>query len=100
MKEEKSLAERMFDGGFAEGELEEKLLEAELDFLSLGWDYYDGSLEINFISNDFRLSPEVQTIIFDCGFSKVYLNHEDKTETHYTWNCKEFKPVEGRRHKT
>jgi hypothetical protein len=96
MSEEKSLAERMFDGTFAEGELEEKLLDAGLDFLvDLRWDYYDGSLEIDSAPNDFRLSPEVQKIIFDSGFGMAYVNHEDKTETHYTWNCREFKPVEG-----
>ncbi len=93
--EKRSLAERMFDGSFAEGDVEEKLLDAGLDFLvDLGWDWYDCSLEIDSTPNDFRLSPEVQKIIFDCGFGKAYLNHLDKSETHYTWG-REFKAVEG-----
>ena len=82
-EDEKEISERMFDGGFAESELSESLYEAHVKYKTLGWDWYDNSLELHGVADDYRLSEEVQKIIYDAGFSKIYVNHENKWETHY-----------------
>lgn len=85
-----TIAHRLFDGDMAKSELEDKLTEAGVPCDHIGWDYYDISLEIYEVPNDYRLSPEAQKVIFDTGFIKVYVNHLDKWETHYTWSSDEF----------
>ncbi len=95
MSEEKSLAERIFDGTEAEKDLCEKLDDAGAQFSKMRWDWYDNSLELDGVPNDFRLSSELQKVIFDAGFGQVYVNHQDKWETHYSGWGKEFKSVEG-----
>jgi hypothetical protein len=78
-----ALNERLFDGTQAEWEMAELLDDAGVPFEKIGWDYYDNSLEIYGVDNDYRLSPEVKKIIFDAGFSVCYVNHRDGWETHY-----------------
>lgn len=93
---EKPIAERLYDGGFAECELEELLSVAGVPNAKLGWDHYDNSLEIHGVEPSFRLTVEAQRAIHSCGFSKVYVNHTDKWETHYTFkDCKEFAETKG-----
>lgn len=48
-------------------------------------DYYDESLEIHGVAPDARLSVEKLQAIKTAGFGKVYVNHTDKWETHYTF---------------
>lgn len=90
-----SIAERIFDGGFAESELEASI--NEVPYEKLGCDDYDCSLELYGVPVDYRLTEPVQRIIKEAGFVKVYVNHVDKWETHYTWGHpdKPFSPVEG-----
>jgi hypothetical protein len=91
-----SISDRMFDGTFAQNELECALEEAGVPFEGMGWDHYDSSLELNDVPADHRLSDEAQRIIYDAKFSKVYVNHVDKWETHYTFDHgKPFEPVKG-----
>jgi hypothetical protein len=86
----------MFDGWHAESEIEEALGDVEVPFHHIGWDHYDCSLELHGVPAGYRLSEAVQKIIYDAGFAKVYVNHEDKWETHYTWaRNKDFAPVPG-----
>jgi hypothetical protein len=91
-----TIAERLFNGDSAKWDLEDILdglgVPTEED---LGWDYYDYSLEIHKAPSDYRLSVEAQRAIHDAGFSKVYVNHVDKWETHYTFPAGEFVAQEG-----
>lgn len=84
-----SIAERLFDGRYAECELEEALDSAGAIYERLGWDDYDGSVELHDVPADHRLPIEVQKVIHAAGFIKAYVNHADKWETHYV-----FKPNE------
>lgn len=84
-----SIAQRMFDGFFAESSLEDAIDAAGCEYEKLGWDYYDCSLELHGCAPGFRLPLEAQKIIHDAGFFKCYVNHTDKWETHYG-----FKPNE------
>jgi hypothetical protein len=91
-----TIAQRLFDSGDAECELEEALTDAGVEFKSLGWDYYDCSLEIHGVAPDDRLSGSAQKVVYDAGFAKVYVNHTDKWETHYSFKRKEpFSEVKG-----
>ena len=83
----RNVAERMFDGSRAEGELEESLLDAGVSFDRLGWDSHDCSVELYGIPSDYRLSENAQRVIHAAGFGKAYVNHKDNWETHY-----HFKP--------
>ena len=80
-----SLSERLFDGGTAECELEELLDSAGVLYENLGWDHYDNSLELHGVPENYRLSIEGQKVIWEAGFSKVYMNHINKWETHYSF---------------
>lgn len=90
-----TIAERMFDGLLAQGRLEDDLYYVGVEFEDTGFDDYDCSLELFDVPNHLRLSPEAQKIIYDAGFSKVYMNHKDKWETHYTFETGPFKEVKG-----
>lgn len=85
IEDHKEITQRLFLGSFAESELESALADFGIEFTKLGWDHYDYSLELYGVPVEVRLSEEVQRFIYDCGFSKVYINHEDKWETHYSW---------------
>lgn len=89
------IAERLFAGTHAECQLEEQLYDTSVPYEKLGWDYYDCSLELYGVADDYRLPPDVQKIIFDAGFIKVYVNHVNKWETHYTWSKDGFAAVPG-----
>ena len=70
------------------------------DYDKLGHDPYDNSVEIYGASNDLRLSEKAQLLFRDEGFSKVYVNHKDGWQTHYSGLLSdEFKPVNGWRRK-
>jgi hypothetical protein len=90
-----TIAERLFDNSRAENELEDMLCEAGVEFERLGWDSYDVSLEIHGVPPESRLSDDIQRMIHGAGFGKVYVNHTDKWETHYSWPLGEFIPVKG-----
>lgn len=82
---ERTIAERLFDAHHAEGELGDALEKAGVDFERLGWDYYDTSLEIYDVPSDHRLGGEALLAISYAGFSRVFVNHQDKWETHYSF---------------
>lgn len=91
-----SVAERLFDGGFAESELEDILDTVGVPETRRGWDHYDCSLELYDIDPDYRLTDDAQRAIHGAGFIKVYVNHTDKWETHYTWkSADDFAAVKG-----
>lgn len=91
-----NLADRLFGQSHAEGELEDMLSNAGVEFERLGWDSYDCSVEIYGVAPEFRLSDEVQRQIYEAGFAKAYVNHTDKWETHYSFTrSKKFRPVKG-----
>jgi hypothetical protein len=88
-----TIAERLFDSHYASSELEESL-EGKINFTGISWDWYDNSLEIHGSNPNDRLSLEVQKIVHAAGFSKVYVNHMDKWETHYSF-VGDFKEQKG-----
>lgn len=90
-----SIASRLFDGDHAQADLEHQLLTAGVRVERIGWDYYDCSLELHGVADDYRLSPDVQLIIHTAGFAKVYVNHQNKWETHYTFAQGEFVARDG-----
>lgn len=60
-----------------------------------GWDDYDNSIELYDVPPDYRLPEHIQEIIHG-GASTAYVNHTDKWETHYHWDCSvKFKPSNG-----
>ena len=81
---ERSISDRIFDGESAKIELEGLLYDAGLKWKGTGWDEYDCSLEIHGVAPEYRLPVEIQKLICEAGFIKVYVNHTDKWETHYT----------------
>ena len=89
-----TIVEKLFAAQSAESLLEAGLFEFDLVFEDLGWDAYDGSLEIKGVPSDMRLSVAMQSFIQGSGFHKVYVNHKDNWETHYTWGA-EFAPDPG-----
>lgn len=92
----RSIANILYEAQGAESQLEDSLFQAGVtDFDRLSWDHYDNSLEIYGVAPSLRLSPEAQRVISDAGFSKVYVNHIDKWETHYSLWPLESLPVKG-----
>ncbi len=86
-----TLADRIFESRRAESELETQLEELGVPYEYIGWDDYDCSLELKGVANDYRLTKEAWSAIKAAGFAKVYVNHLDKWETHYTFSdSKEF----------
>lgn len=90
-----SIAQKIFDGYKTEVQLEDNLWNINVPFENIEFDEYDRSIEINDVDNNYRLSSEAQKLLFDAGFSKVYMNHKDKWETHYSFASGLFKEVEG-----
>lgn len=86
-------AEIFFKYRSAVDDFEEELADLGVSFSRLGCDDYDTSLEIYEAQNDCRLSDECQIFIYKSGFIKVYVNHRDGWETHYTWT--DGTPVRG-----
>lgn len=88
-------AGKMFDWHRAEMNFTDNLVEAGFgEFNGISGDTYDCSLEIKGAGDDARLNEAAQKLIFDAGFVRVYVNHKNGWETHYTWE-KEFKAVRG-----
>ena len=79
-----------------DGELPDKTAEQEMIAVlktlgcpveRIGWDNYDGSIEIYTPDADWRMSAAVQGVLYDQGFIKAYVNHagDDAWETHYSF---------------
>src|SRR5271165_1370509 len=84
IRETLSLAERLFAGDSARNDIEDMLDVAEVTYERIGWDGYDCSLEVYGVPSDERL-PEVLVLgLLGAGFLKIYVNHEDKWETHHS----------------
>lgn len=49
----------------------------------VSFDSYDYSFELHAVRNDFRLSAGQCAVLRALGFVRVWLNHNDKTETFY-----------------
>lgn len=64
------------------------------DYHHMSTDDYDMSVEIKQATDDLRLSAEMQQYLWDAGFGKVYVNHKDGWETHYSF-FRETPPVRG-----
>jgi hypothetical protein len=95
---EQSIADKIFEGDRIKTVLEDTLYYAGVLFEETSFDSYDRSIELFDVPADCRLSPEAQKIIFDAGFSTAYLNHDNKWETHYTFDkfdSGKFKEVDG-----
>jgi hypothetical protein len=94
----------MFAYHAAQSGFEDALIEAAgdeaaqdaWDYARIGGDYYDESIEIYGVANDARLNEAQQRLVFDAGFSRIWLNHKDEMETYYAWG-REFAPIEGHR---
>jgi len=89
-----SISERMVDGENAQADLEEALDTVGVEHERISFDPYDNSLELYGVKPDYRLNEAAQRVCFGAGFTKVYVNHTDKWETHYTWG-KEFNILDG-----
>lgn len=78
-------ADLMIDARVAESNFEDVLIAAGLtDWDTLGCDGYDQSLEVYKVQDDNRLTPEGVDAILGLGFAKIYVNHRDGWETHYS----------------
>jgi hypothetical protein len=77
-------ADLAFEFDKVKAEFEDDLFDL-INFDSIGWDFYDISLELYNVDNGARLSEEAQRFIYDAGFRKVYLNYSDGWEVHYSW---------------
>lgn len=83
----KKFAEEMFAYNIALSAFEDKLTYADTglsDYDKLGADEYDMSLEIYGVPDDDRLSHDGVEMILGEGFDKIYVNHTDGWETHYS----------------
>jgi hypothetical protein len=80
----------------AEFEMIALLQKAAVPFNRIGWDYYDGSLEIYGVPSEWRMDADLQRTLWDEGFSKVYVNHigVEHWETHYSFG-REFESSSG-----
>lgn len=89
-------ADFMFGYEQAESDFSDKLIDCGFgDFEKVGGDWYDCSVEFYKVANDARLNEKTQKAVFDAGFLKAYLNHNDGWETHYGWPRGE--PFEAKR---
>ena len=80
----------------AESEMIALLRERDALFEKIGWDNYDGSLELYGVPNTWRMSADIQKVCWDEGFIKVYVNHLNKWETHYSFGTPDgFKVAHG-----
>jgi hypothetical protein len=100
------LADRLFDfeecgkptDEMAEADMVAFLKAASVPFDGVGWDYYDGSLEIYEVPGEWRMREDLQKKLWDEGFVQVYVNHAgpDHWETHYSFGTeKGFKAQRG-----
>ncbi len=84
----KKFSEIAFNYISAECEFTDAIYEAddEFEYSHLTYDSYDNSVEFYNVDDECRLNEEIQRIIFDAGFSKVFLNHKNSWQTHYSYN--------------
>jgi len=80
----KSIAELIHDAEIAKDKLEDDLVKMGLSFEDTVYDWYDNSMEVIDVPDEQRLSMDAQKILLEAGFSKVFLNHQNRWETHYT----------------
>src|SRR5512139_1487891 len=93
---DRTISTRLFDANEAECEMEELLEQAGTKFSGIGWDHYDNSIEIYNVPTDHRLTDKAQEAVYNAGFSKAYVNHTDKWETHYSFDrSKPFVAAKG-----
>lgn len=80
------LAEKWWSLQSTESTIEDGMMEAGLDDWSkIGGDPYDNSIEVYGVAPDIRFSAAIlDWLLVACGFSKVYVNHVDGWETHYS----------------
>lgn len=63
---------------------EERIYElCPFDYEKMWCDDYDSSIEFGGVVPDVRLNEAVCQFLFENGFSRCYVNHSDKWETHY-----------------
>ena len=87
-----SVAGKLWAAQHLFSQFEDRLDEIIGEFGRLGSDDYDGSLEIREAANEIRLNETTQKFIREAGFGKVYVNHVDGWQTHYTLSAL---PVRG-----
>jgi len=87
--------EAIFAGSDAISEFEENLGDAGAIFDRTAFDRYDNSVELYEVPEDHRLPDAALRVIFDSGFSKVFVNHVDGWETQYSFGRGEFTPPKG-----
>ena len=103
MKSDRGFSSVMFEYHSDESKFEEFLVDQGLEFDHIGGDDYDNSIEFYGVSDENVLTPEMQEFIFNKhGFTMVYLNHENGSETHYSQydgvkNERRTLPIEGRK---
>ncbi len=68
----------------AKEEAERLLKDHGVPFASIGWDYYDESLEVHGVEPAWRMSGDARKALAAEGFATVYVNHTDGWETHYS----------------
>lgn len=84
---EQTLAEKWWANSAVVNEIEEGLWENEptgFDFQTIRTDNYDSSIEIDGVPADYRLTQDQSDWLKKCGFDKIYVNHTDGWETHYS----------------
>jgi hypothetical protein len=86
----RTLAEQIFEHDGNLYRLEDDLFDL-LDAVGFGdswsdWgrDYYDSSLELYGVPVEERLTEDGVKRLLGAGFSIIFVNHSDGTETHYT----------------
>lgn len=84
----KLLADRLFDptSSIAEDELIDAIWKVcgDDNFGDWHWDWYDSSLELTGCKVEFRLPKDILKFLFEQGFDRVWLQHEDNMETYYS----------------
>ena len=90
-------AAAMFEYHLAEARFQSDLSEVGfMDYEYISGDSYDNSIEIYGANNDARMTEDQQRVVFDAGFSTVFVNHLDGWETHYNWKQeRSFKVARG-----
>lgn len=95
-----TIAEQLFeseeDDPPAKVQMISLLRDAGAQFEKIGWDGYDGSIELYCVPVHWRMPPVLQRLLWDNGFTKAYVNHVDFWETHYSFGTPDgFKAQPG-----
>lgn len=67
------------------------------DFGRTRTDWYDCSLEVDEVPPNVHLNEKQQRLLFDCGFMRCWLNHDDGWETYYVFSGDTFQATDGKR---